>query len=1003
MVNKPWIAALAGPARRFSAAALPLLLLAVVSNAVAQSAAPMNLTAAASPGGITLSWTPPNAAGVTGYQIMRRLSADGWVWSQAVYVDDTGSLATTYNDTNVEAGEAYHYRVKAWYGAVLGRWSNGVAVRAAAADPEPSLSDDATLSRLELSGVSFAFDPATYSYDVSVGHDVEQTTITAGTNHAGASYDVAIVWARAYEDGLITLNVGANVIVLAVTAQDDETVQSYTVNVTRAEEPEALLPRSIQFVPEPQAEGPRTARQTACDAVWCATLTVDKQGDTFGWASGPELAGAALSDANFNFGGEEYQLNEITWDSMENTLRLSFANFKAGDIDNQNTRSGLALEIDGTTFNLGDGTFDSSDKSIEWTHNVAWTDGQIVSLKIVNRTTLSIRAKASPIKEERNAKATFILTRSGLTFGWTTANLGWSRTGNYLRCNPTCIPTHDGVEAGQLHLSPVFAPGETTKTLTVNIDDDNDYELPGSVTMFIREPGIPGNEYDIDPDGQTATVEVHSHGRSGGPLGFFGDRFPPILIALDSPPAVAEEKGEYTFGVRLRVVPFSTSGITTWATDLISEDMGIPETFSVTVSTRGGTAIPNDDYNAVSHGVLFESQRCNPPPALVNNCWRWDGQTWVNNQAVVVNPDVTPGVTGKPPGPGLVADSEWENHEYLDLVIERSPGLYGAVRFDLNVERTQRMWIMDTGPAGDPGLTADWTPGGVKLDWSRGHTVVPKIARATGPEWQYTVWRRNLSDSQSAPYEDVAGSHDFRSTTDQTVEVDGRDKLNLVEYVVDGVAYRGGTMVERWTSPKRLFRPHAVVDGNNPDVASRDGVVAPGHPSGLELDQNMADNIILTWAAPEHGPVTSYKVCRNQIRNDPDGPRDGCEHTFDVPGDETTLIYTDNSAVAYDVYEYRVMAVNASRGHSVEGGSSNAVRFFRRNNSVEPRSPGNVTFTWTRDPDYSVTLRWGNPRDATSFIVRRWLYSETDGPIRPAKVYTVEGPRPPPPGPTPRT
>lgn len=99
---------------------------------------PTNLTASASASGITLSWTAPDASGVTGYQVMRRLSADGWVRSEAVHVDDTGDTATGYTDADVEAGEEYHYRVKAWYGSDLGRWSNGVNIQAASDAPEPT-------------------------------------------------------------------------------------------------------------------------------------------------------------------------------------------------------------------------------------------------------------------------------------------------------------------------------------------------------------------------------------------------------------------------------------------------------------------------------------------------------------------------------------------------------------------------------------------------------------------------------------------------------------------------------------------------------------------------------------------------------------------------------------------------------------------------------------------------------------------------------------------------
>ena len=102
--------------------------------------------------------------------------------------------------------------------------------------PEPA-STDATLSGLALSGPPFAFDPAIESYEVSVGHEVEQTTIMAETNDEAASYEVALVLSASYEDGTVGLAVGANLIVLLVTAADGETMKTYTVTVTRTAPP----------------------------------------------------------------------------------------------------------------------------------------------------------------------------------------------------------------------------------------------------------------------------------------------------------------------------------------------------------------------------------------------------------------------------------------------------------------------------------------------------------------------------------------------------------------------------------------------------------------------------------------------------------------------------------------------------------------------------------------------------------------------------------------------
>ena len=1458
MTHKTLSAALSGRGALI-VAALALLAIAAVSVAsiaYAQSPppAPTGLTASASSGGITLSWTAPGESGVTGYQILRRLSADGWVWSEAVYVDDTGDTTTSYTDTGVQAGKEYHYRVKARYGSKIGRWSNGVNVRAAGdappPTPEPSFSDDAALSRLELSGISFAFDPATYSYDVDVAHEVEQTTVTATVNDDGATYviklgtvadadgtvDLAVganavsvvvtaedgnatktytvtvtrtapsddamlssltlssidignfdsdttnytasvgndvtettVTATANDDGAtyvvkldgskdadgtVDLAVGSNALSIVVTAEDGNANRTYTITVTRAAAPEPALSVEVELSPsgpvapgtaitvtmsfgglaedsdqattdyifradvknpenedadacEDQAGGyglgadrymkkvdqdpevrkgkvsadcpagdytleasisdadnnqlasasaaftveeplppaiavalnpsgeveegteiavaisfgnlkpdsdsstvdyvfradvkdsdngdadgcegdgmgadrninevdqdpetrtgdvsadcpagdykvevaisdagnnrlasarvnftiaepesskekatrgedePRVARQTACDAIWCATLTVDEQTGSFGWSSGPEFAQASLTDDRFNFAGNEYQLDEIAFRDSDNRLTLSFSGFNAGDIDSQATRIRLAVDIDGAVLNLGEGTYNNSvSKTISWTQDVGWSDGQTVQLKIVEvlGPILSISPSASPIKEARNAKATFTVTRSHLTSGYTTAHLGWSRTGNYFNCD-YCGPATDEARQneGELPLSPVFRPGETTRTVSFRVHEDYEFEQPGSVTLFLKPTTLPDNEYEIDPAGQSATVEVHSHGERGGPLSTFGDRWPPILAHMEVPP-VPEKDGRYRVYVHLRMAPSVSFAGRTYTARIahMGEDMPTVPSFSFTVSTRQQTAEPPDklapndpyDYSALSHAVLFQSRECSPP-TVVNDCWRWDGATWRNTHAV----DVTTAITGIN-DPPIVSDDIWENHEYFDIRIERSPGLYGSIRFDESIPRQLPLWIMDTGPAGDPGLTADWTPTGVDLAWddaiwsatmqvgytrdagagadvygwdagslipddslsdmhfdhegqtyevdlvtamtvpgattlvlafddsqhgdiasqstrnnldlhvgdqvfnlgaalyedrtksvqwgdvvltawAAGDTVPLKITRAdstlynppAGSEWQFTVWRRNLSESQSAPYELVAGSIGFKATTDSTPEVDGIGDLNLVEYVVEGIAYAGGTKVALWASTKRLFRPHHVRDAaRNTDEASRSGVVAPGHPTGLTAEVDSQNFVTLEWDKPAQGPVTDYKICRTDVANAADPTNnDNCENAITVSATDPTTHRHLPGAVA--LHEYRIIAVNAPRGHTVEGGSSNAVRVNRRISTFKPSSPRDVTASWAKDSsgDYSVTLNWSQSDDANSYIVRRCLYSESHGAIQ---------------------
>ena len=103
--------------------------------------------------------------------------------------------------------------------------------------PTPELSDDATLSSLTLSGIDFGtFDSTTTSYTAQVANSVSQTTVTPVVRHSEASHVVKLGGVEA-DDGEISLVVGSNVITVEVTAEDDESAQTYTVTVTRAEPP----------------------------------------------------------------------------------------------------------------------------------------------------------------------------------------------------------------------------------------------------------------------------------------------------------------------------------------------------------------------------------------------------------------------------------------------------------------------------------------------------------------------------------------------------------------------------------------------------------------------------------------------------------------------------------------------------------------------------------------------------------------------------------------------
>ena len=104
-------------------------------------------------------------------------------------------------------------------------------------DNDVSLSSDATLSSLTLSGVDIGtFSSEATSYSASVENGVSSTTVRATPNDDGASVTISdangTINGTSYPTSLAT---GSNSIRVSVAAEDGVTTKVYTVTVTRAE------------------------------------------------------------------------------------------------------------------------------------------------------------------------------------------------------------------------------------------------------------------------------------------------------------------------------------------------------------------------------------------------------------------------------------------------------------------------------------------------------------------------------------------------------------------------------------------------------------------------------------------------------------------------------------------------------------------------------------------------------------------------------------------------
>ena len=140
----------------------------------ATPAAPSNLsaTAAASPAGVSLSWTD-NAANATSYTVER---SDGTTGDWTVIAGNLSATATSYTDGNVTAGASYSYQVEAFDVTAGSSCSNAALATVPYATP-------AAPTKLSAKAVRFAGRRQSVLTDntaIATAYVVERSVGTAG-------------------------------------------------------------------------------------------------------------------------------------------------------------------------------------------------------------------------------------------------------------------------------------------------------------------------------------------------------------------------------------------------------------------------------------------------------------------------------------------------------------------------------------------------------------------------------------------------------------------------------------------------------------------------------------------------------------------------------------------------------------------------------------------------------------------------------------------------------
>ena len=235
---------------------------------------------------------------------------------------------------------------------------------------------DATLSALSVSGATLspAFDAATTTYSTTVANSVSQVTITETKSESTATVeyldgsDATRTDADTMTAGLqVNLSVGSNIVKVKVTAPDTTTTKTYTVNVLRGAVPATCSVASMQ------------------NQVWTANLTVGTTtllgSPIYGWNDGGGYTGASLTDEDFTFAGDTYDLEEI-WVGG-GLLTLAFNTTNPGDIATQATRNKLTFHVGSDSFNLGTGSLGSNQRTIVWSNvGLSWAASDSVCLAL---------------------------------------------------------------------------------------------------------------------------------------------------------------------------------------------------------------------------------------------------------------------------------------------------------------------------------------------------------------------------------------------------------------------------------------------------------------------------------------------------------------------------------------------------------------------------------------------------------------------------------------------
>ena len=348
-----------------------------VRNDSSVVAPPQNFTATPGDGQVTLNWDVPGShLGVTHHDYRFKTTGSYGDW---IEIEDSGPGETNeggFTVPNLTNDTLHTFQLRA-----ADADSDSAAAAEVEVTPKAGASSDATLRALAVNDgtsdltLTPAFAPGTTDYAVSAANGVAQVTVAPTVNHAEAEVEYLDGDDNDLDDAdgntaghQVELSVGANVVKVKVTAEDNSATRTYTVTVTRAA---TMTPATCTLNP---------------GDIWCGVVTVGSGSSYFGYDFQPTPVVGGLSDDDFEVGTNSYTIWSIfvgagTW---PNPGSLNFA-FASNTRPSAADRDNLVLHVGSAAYRFGDVT-PVAGRAFEWIDaGLDWSSETSVTLRLRER------------------------------------------------------------------------------------------------------------------------------------------------------------------------------------------------------------------------------------------------------------------------------------------------------------------------------------------------------------------------------------------------------------------------------------------------------------------------------------------------------------------------------------------------------------------------------------------------------------------------------------------